>query len=72
MLMFFPFRHYLSTDMKDPDLKFWTSKPNVFLIAVHEETKKVVGCISYREIDSDTGKKNNAQNCRSFSEKLIF
>ena len=48
-------RHHLSTDMKDPELKFWTTKPNVFLIAVHEETKKVVGCISYREIASDTG-----------------
>ena len=43
--------------MKDPDLEFWTTKPNVFLIAVHEDTKKVVGCISYREIASDTGKR---------------
>ena len=70
--MFFTFRHYLSTDMKDPDLKFWTTKPNVFLIAVHKETKKVVGCISYREIDSDTGKDNfTAQNCKSFLKYLF-
>ena len=53
--------------MKDPDLKFWTTKPNVFLVAVQEETKKVVGCISYREIDSDTGKNDSiTQNCKIF------
>ena len=57
--------------MKDPDLKFWTTKPNVFLIAVHKETKKVVGCISYREIDSDTGK-NTAQSCKSFLKYIFF
>ena len=44
--------------MKDPELKFWTTKPNVFLVAIHEETKKIVGIISYKEISPDTGKKN--------------
>ena len=43
--------------MKDPELKFWTTKPNVFLVAIHDDTKKIVGIISYKEISPDTGKK---------------
>ena len=44
--------------MKDPELKFWTTKPNVFLVAINEETKRVVGIISYKEISPDTGRNN--------------
>ena len=48
-------RDHLLTDMKDSHLKFWTTNPNVFLVAITEESKKVVGCISYREISPNTG-----------------
>ena len=39
--------------MKDSELKFWTTKPSVFLVAT-TDSGKVVGCISYRQINTDT------------------
>ena len=48
------FSQHLATDMKDPELKFWTTSPNIFLVALTEDSQKVVGCISYRKIASDT------------------
>ena len=54
--MFFShfFSQHLATDMKDPELKFWTTSPNIFLVALSQDSQKVVGCISYRKIASDT------------------
>ena len=48
-----PIRIHLTTDMKDPSLEFWTTPPNVFLVAA-TESGKIVGCISYRQIKNDT------------------
>ena len=48
-----PIRIHLTTDMKDPSLEFWTTPPNVFLVAA-TESGKIVGCISYRLINTDT------------------
>ena len=39
--------------MKDPELKFWTTTPNIFLVAT-TESGKIVGCICYRQINPDT------------------
>ena len=39
--------------MKDAPLEFWTTSPNVFLVAT-TESGKIVGCISYRQINTDT------------------
>ena len=47
------FRTHLNSDMKDQELKFWTTKPNVFLVAT-TDSGKIVGCISYRQINTDT------------------
>ena len=40
--------------MADKALKFWTTSPNVFLVAVSPSTDQVLGCISYRQIAADT------------------
>ena len=39
--------------MKDPELKFWTTKPNVLLVAT-TDSGKIVGCISYKQINTYT------------------
>ena len=39
--------------MRDPALEFWTTPPNVFLVATNT-SGMVVGCISYRIITPDT------------------
>ena len=39
--------------MKDPGLKFWTTEPNIFLVAALD-SGKVIGCISYQKISPDT------------------
>ena len=41
-----------ATDMQDKELKFWTTKPNRFLVA--KVNGKVVGCGSYRQLNPDT------------------
>lgn len=41
-----------ATDMNDKELKFWTTKPNTFLVA--KVNGKVVGCGSYRQLNPDT------------------
>lgn len=40
--------------MADEHLKFWTTPPNVFLVATSSATGKVLGCISYRQINPTT------------------
>ena len=40
--------------MADKALTFWTTPPNVFLVATSSSTKQVLGCISYRKIAEDT------------------
>ena len=49
-------REKLATDMKDQELKYWTTKPNAFLVA--KMNGKVVGCISYKQINQDTVEMN--------------
>ena len=39
--------------MKDRELKYWTTDPNVFLVA-QTESGRVVGCISYKQISPNT------------------
>ena len=39
--------------MKDPELKSWTTLPNIFLVAT-TDSGKVVGCIAYKQINLDT------------------
>ena len=39
--------------MRDAALEFWTTPPNVFLVATNT-SGMVVGCISYRIITPDT------------------
>jgi len=41
--------------MKDPDLKSWTSHPNVLLVAKSNTTpKKVLGIVAYKKLSQDT------------------
>ena len=41
--------------MKDPELKSWTSHPNVLLVAKSNTTpKKVLGIIAYKKLSQDT------------------
>ena len=39
--------------MKDTELKSWTTKPNVFLVAKTSKGK-IVGCIAYKQNTEDT------------------
>ena len=39
--------------MKDKELKYWTTAPNIFLVA-ETESGRVVGCISYKQISPNT------------------
>ena len=39
--------------MKDPQLKSWTTLPNIFLVAT-TDSGKVVGCIAYKQVSLDT------------------
>ena len=39
--------------MKDVELKYWTTQPNLLLVA-EAESGRIVGCISYRQITSNT------------------
>ena len=50
----FSYREHLNSDMADKALKFWTTSPNVFLVALSTSTGQVLGCISYRQIAADT------------------
>ena len=36
--------------MKDEKLRYWTAAPNVFLVAKSKESKRILGCIGYKEI----------------------
>ena len=39
--------------MKDKELKFWTTNPNIFLVA-ETESGKIAGCIAYRQLTENT------------------
>ena len=44
-----------NNDMGDRQLKFWTTKPNRFLVIVLEsQPEKVLGCVACKAIDSCT------------------
>ena len=53
---FYGYVWFLAPDMKDTKLKFWTTPPNVFLVA--KMNGKVVGCGSYQQIGPDTVEMN--------------
>ena len=40
--------------MADKVLSYWTTPPNVFLVATSCSTQQVLGCISYRKIEEDS------------------
>ena len=44
----------MKTDMADKALKYWTTPPNVFLVATSSSSEKVLGCISYQQIAENT------------------
>ena len=44
----------MNSDLADKALKYWTTSPNVFLVATSPSTGKVLGCTSYRQIAEDT------------------
>ena len=48
------FRKALATDLYDPELEYWTTNPNIMLVAKSNKTGKVLGMISYRQISHDT------------------
>ena len=43
--------------MKDKELKFWTTDPHRFLVA-KTSNGKVVGCVSYKQINEETAEMN--------------
>ena len=47
---------HLATDLKDEELKFYTNSPNILLVAKLVETQKIIGSISYVEMDKTTVK----------------
>ena len=72
--MYFHYRNSLNTDMKDAALQFWTTKPNVFLVAKIQD--KIVGCIAYQKISEDTVEMNRTSVDKDFrglkiGEKLV-
>ena len=40
--------------MADKVLSYWTTPPNVFLVATSCSAQQVLGCISYRKIEEDS------------------
>ena len=45
----------MTTNMRDPELKFWTTKPNEFWVATSKaEPARVLGCIACNFLDSET------------------
>jgi ribosomal protein S18 acetylase RimI-like enzyme len=48
------FRFHLRTDMKDPELKYWTNPPNGFIVATKKSTDEIIGCVSYQKISEST------------------
>ena len=53
--IFFLLRKWLNTDLADEELRFWTTPPNAFLVAISRgEESKILGCISYKEKNSST------------------
>ena len=40
--------------MYDPELEYWTTNPNIMLVAKSNKSGKVLGMISYRQISHDT------------------
>ena len=48
--MFLKNRVHQQNDMKDKELKFWTTYPNIFLVAEITESGKIAGCIAYRQL----------------------
>ena len=58
--------------MKDKTLKFWTTPPNVFLVATAPILPNVIlGCISYQEINPTTVEMNRLGPSMSFYPNFI-
>lgn len=58
------YRYALDTDLEDEELRFWTTKPNVFLVAKIRD--RVVGCIAYKKIAEDTVEMNRTSVDKDF------
>ena len=58
----------MATDMKDKELKFWTKQPgNCFLVAsLSSHPDKVVGCVAYKSLGSDTVEVNRMSVAKDF------
>ena len=58
----------MATDMKDKELKFWTKHPgNCFLVAcLSSDPDKVVGCVAYKSVGSNTVQVNRMSVARDF------
>jgi ribosomal protein S18 acetylase RimI-like enzyme len=56
--LLFLFRQHLETDMKDPELTYWTSSPNCLLVVSDEERSRILGMISMQKRDEETAELN--------------
>ena len=63
-------RLHLRTDMKDKNLELWTTPPNCFLVAT-TKSDKVVGCISYKQLSSDTAEMHRLKVDSEFRRQKI-
>ena len=62
------FSRIAAKDMKDKELKFWTKQPgNCFLVAsLSSDPDKVVGCVAYKSVGSNTVQVNRMSVARDF------
>ena len=56
--------------MKDMELKYWTTQPNLFLVA-ETESGRIAGCISYRQLTPNTVEMH-CLSVRSNYRKLVI
>ena len=63
-------RIHLRIDMKDKKLELWTTTPNCFLVAT-TKSDKVVGCISYKQLSSDTAEMHRLKVDSEFRRQKI-
>ena len=62
--------------MQDEELKYWTTYPNVFLVAESKESGRVLGFVAYSQMTSDTVELNRLSVHQDFrglkiGEKLV-
>ena len=62
--------------MQDEELKYWTTYPNVFLVAESKESGRTLGFVAYSQMTSDTVELNRLSVHQDFrglkiGEKLV-